>query len=75
MRRKVIVVGGGAAGLMAAGSAAEKGAEVLLLEKMKRPAMKIRISGKGRCNLSNSADRMTFISPVYAIGAISSSIL
>ena len=62
MRRKVIVVGGGAAGLMAAGSAAESGAEVLLLEKMKRPAQKIRISGKGRCNLSNSADRMTFIS-------------
>ncbi len=52
-RRRIIVVGAGASGLMAAGKAAECGAEVLLLEKMHRPARKLRITGKGRCNLTN----------------------
>jgi predicted Rossmann fold flavoprotein len=52
---RVIVVGAGAAGLMAAGQAAEQGAETLLLEKMDRPGHKLRITGKGRCNLTNVA--------------------
>jgi predicted Rossmann fold flavoprotein len=52
---RVIVVGAGAAGLMAAGQAAEMGAETLLLEKMDRPGRKLRIAGKGRCNLTNVA--------------------
>jgi predicted Rossmann fold flavoprotein len=52
---RVIVVGAGAAGLMAAGQAAEQGAETLLLEKMDRPGCKLRITGKGRCNLTNVA--------------------
>jgi len=60
--RRVIVVGGGAAGLMAAGQAAMAGAEVLVLEKMKRPGRKICISGKGRCNLTNIAGQADFIS-------------
>ncbi|RUM44456.1 MAG: aminoacetone oxidase family FAD-binding enzyme [Desulfocapsa sp.] len=59
--KRVIVVGGGAAGLMAAGQAAENGAEVILLEKMKRPGRKICISGKGRCNLTNSAGIPEFV--------------
>jgi len=59
---KVIVVGGGAAGLMAAGTAAEAGAEVIVLEKMKRPGRKLCISGKGRCNITNTADLRDFIS-------------
>lgn len=49
----VIVVGGGASGMMAAGMASKKGAKVLLLEKMFRPGRKLRITGKGRCNLTN----------------------
>ena len=61
-KERIIVVGGGASGLMAAGIAAEHGANVLLLEKMKTPARKIRISGKGRCNLSNNAELSDFIS-------------
>ena len=62
MRKKtVVVIGGGAAGLMAAGQAAKNGARVILLEKMKRPGRKICISGKGRCNISNSADIPDFI--------------
>ncbi len=56
------MVGGGASGLMAAGQAAEAGAEVVLLEKMKRPGRKICISGKGRCNITNIADLHDFIS-------------
>ncbi len=53
--RRVVVVGGGAAGLMAAGQAASLGARVLLLERMTRLGNKLRITGKGRCNLTNSA--------------------
>ena len=59
--QRVIVVGGGAAGLMAAGQAAELGAETLLLEKMKRPGRKLRITGKGRCNLTNLTPLPEFI--------------
>ena len=49
----ILIVGGGAAGLMAAVSAAEAGADVLVLEKMPRPGRKIMITGKGRCNFTN----------------------
>ena len=59
--RQVIVVGAGAAGLMAAGQAAAQGADTLLLEKMNRPARKLRITGKGRCNLTNVAPLDDFI--------------
>lgn len=56
----VVVIGGGAAGMMAAGTAARNGARVLLLEKMEKPARKIRISGKGRCNVTNARDVEAF---------------
>ncbi len=58
---EVIVVGGGAAGLLAAGRAAESGAKVLLLEKMNQPGRKLRITGKGRCNLTNIAPMREFM--------------
>jgi predicted flavoprotein YhiN len=61
MTGQIIVIGAGAAGMMAAGRAAELGASVLLLEKMERPGKKILITGKGRCNLSNSLDMDSFI--------------
>ena len=60
--RKVIVVGAGASGLMAAGQAAGAGAQTLLLEKMPRPGRKLRITGKGRCNLTNIASISEFVS-------------
>ncbi len=50
----VIVVGAGAAGMMAAGTAARNGMRVLLLEKMEKSGRKVRISGKGRCNVTNA---------------------
>ena len=50
----VIVIGAGAAGMMAAATAARGGKQVLLMEKMEKAGRKIRISGKGRCNLTNA---------------------
>ena len=64
--KQVIVIGAGASGMMAAGRAAELGAEVLLLEKMKRPGKKILISGQTRCNLTNSRELDDFIA-MYGI--------
>src|SRR5271170_4609595 len=52
----VVVVGAGAAGLMAAISAAEHGARVLLLEKNRKPGVKILMSGGTRCNITHATD-------------------
>jgi predicted Rossmann fold flavoprotein len=51
---KVIVVGAGAAGCVAAGFAAKNGNDVLLLERNDKIARKVLITGKGRCNVTNS---------------------
>lgn len=53
---KVIVIGGGPAGMMAALAAAQTGHEVLLLEKNEKLGKKLYITGKGRCNITNSSD-------------------
>ena len=58
---QVVVAGGGAAGLMAAGEAAALGAPTLLLERMTRLGTKLRITGKGRCNLTNTAELDEFL--------------
>ena len=50
----VIVIGGGASGLMAAGVAAENGKSVLVIEKNKEPGAKLKITGGGRCNITNA---------------------
>lgn len=60
----LIVVGGGVAGLMAAGTAASRGLSVVLLEKMEKPARKLRITGKGRCNLTNSRSLDDFLAKI-----------
>ena len=52
----VIVCGAGAAGLMAAGTAAKYADRVILIEKNDRVGRKLRITGKGRCNITNSRD-------------------
>ncbi len=56
MADKVIVIGAGAAGLMASGVAAENGKEVILIEKNDKPARKVMITGKGRCNVTNNCN-------------------
>ncbi|MDD3825777.1 MAG: NAD(P)/FAD-dependent oxidoreductase [Anaerolineae bacterium] len=58
---QVVVIGGGAAGLMAAGQAAAASAPVLLLERTARLGTKLRITGKGRCNLTNTAEMDDFL--------------
>ena len=60
----VIVIGAGAAGLMAAGTAAQNGRRVLLLEKMEKSGRKVRITGKGRCNVTNARPAEEFASQV-----------
>lgn len=50
----VLIAGGGAAGLMAAGTAAARGRSVCLLEKNRELGRKVRITGKGRCNVTNN---------------------
>ncbi len=57
----VIVVGAGAAGLLCAGTAARRGLRVLLLEKNPRPARKVMITGKGRCNVTNHCSPQDFL--------------
>ena len=56
MKADVVVIGAGPAGMMAAYAAAGQGADVLLLEKNEKTGRKLRITGKGRCNLTNNSD-------------------
>ena len=58
---KVLVIGGGAAGLMAAGAALRQGHEVTVLEHMEKPAQKILVTGKGRCNVTNDCTAEEFL--------------
>ncbi|MEG1887052.1 MAG: FAD-dependent oxidoreductase, partial [Oscillospiraceae bacterium] len=68
MNFDVLVIGGGAAGLMAAITAAERGLKTAIVEKMSRPARKLMITGKGRCNLTNDTDVEGLISAVTKNG-------
>ena len=54
--RTTAVIGGGAAGLIAAGRLAERGSRVLLIEKNPMLGKKLRITGKGRCNITNDCE-------------------
>lgn len=62
--KRVVVVGGGAAGMMAAITAAEAGASVWLIERNERCGRKLRITGKGRCNLTNDCSVAEFMQNV-----------
>ena len=64
----LIVVGGGAAGLMCAVTAAERGVKTLLLEPNQKLGRKLRITGKGRCNLTNNCDIKTFMANIPGDG-------
>lgn len=57
---RVIVVGGGPAGIMASIRAAEKGHQVVLLERNEKIGKKLFITGKGRCNITNEKDISEF---------------
>ena len=66
--KKVLVVGAGPAGMMAAGICANNGVEVILLEKNDMLGKKLRITGKGRCNITNACDVENFMSNVPTNG-------
>ena len=57
----VLVIGGGPAGMMAAITSAEYGNNVIILEKMDSCGKKLLITGKGRCNVTNSAEISEFM--------------
>jgi predicted Rossmann fold flavoprotein len=62
--RTVAIVGGGAAGMMAALTAAQNGAAAVLFERTGRLGRKLRITGKGRCNVTNDCDTNEFLTNV-----------
>ncbi len=64
MKYDVAVIGAGASGMLAAVSAAEAGATVLLIERNRETGLKIGLTGKGRCNLTNNCDLNTFLENV-----------
>ena len=61
---RIAVIGGGAAGMMAAIVAARSGAQVTLIEKMGACGKKLRITGKGRCNVTNDCTLEEFLANV-----------
>ncbi len=61
----VIVIGGGASGMMCAGRAAERGKRVLLIEKNAALGEKLKISGGGRCNITNAEEDPHVLLPYY----------
>ena len=61
---RIAVIGGGPAGMMAAIRAAELGADVILIERNDRCGRKLRITGKGRCNLTNDCQMAEFMQNV-----------
>ncbi len=60
----LVVIGGGAAGLMCAYTAAERGLSVCLLDPNNQLGRKVRITGKGRCNVTNNCDIKTFMANI-----------
>lgn len=64
----VLVIGAGAAGMMAAGTAAQRGLSVCVIEKNGLAGKKVRITGKGRCNVTNNCDVKTLIASVPTNG-------
>lgn len=61
MKCDAAVIGGGAAGMLCAATAALRGRSVVLLEGQKSCGRKLRITGKGRCNVTNNCDEREFL--------------
>ena len=69
----VLVIGAGAAGMMCAIEAGKRGRSVLIIDHAKAPGEKIRISGGGRCNFTNTgATHLNFLSanPKFCVSAL-----
>ena len=63
-----VVIGGGAAGMMCSLVAAQRGLDVILLEPNKTLGRKLRITGKGRCNVTNNCDIKDFLTNIPGDG-------
>ncbi|MGM9592434.1 MAG: NAD(P)/FAD-dependent oxidoreductase [Oscillospiraceae bacterium] len=63
-----VVIGGGAAGMLCSAAAAERGLDVILLEPNKVLGRKLRITGKGRCNVTNNCDIKEFLNNIPGDG-------
>ncbi len=61
----IIIIGGGAAGLMAAARVADMGLSVLIIERKYRCGLKLLITGKGRCNITNTFPWDEFSTHIY----------
>lgn len=68
MKTDAVVIGGGAAGLMCAGTAAEGGTDVVLLEPNREQGRKLRLTGKGRCNVTNNCSVAEVVAAVPGDG-------
>ncbi len=66
MLENIVIVGAGAAGLIAAGKALSMGKKVTIIEKNPRPARKVMITGKGRCNVTNACSNEEFLEAVVS---------
>ena len=64
----LVVIGGGAAGLMCAATASGRGLRVTVLDPNQKLGRKLRITGKGRCNLTNSCDTKTLLANIPGDG-------
>ena len=64
----VLVIGSGPAGMMAAITAAERGARVTVLDPNPKTGKKLRITGKGRCNITNDSDPRAFLENICTNG-------
>lgn len=67
-RYELVVVGGGAAGLMCAVTAAERGIKTAIIEPNDKLGRKLRITGKGRCNVTNNCDVRQFMENIPGDG-------
>lgn len=68
LRADAVVIGAGAAGMLAAAAAARRGLDVVVLEKNDYPGRKLRITGKGRCNVTNACDVREFLTNIPVNG-------
>lgn len=67
-KTELAVIGGGAAGMMCAAAAAERGVRVTLFEPNRQLGRKVRITGKGRCNVTNNCEIKEFMANIPGDG-------
>lgn len=65
---ELVVIGGGAAGMMCALTAAQRGIRVTVLDPNRQLGRKLRITGKGRCNITNNCDIKEFMANIPGDG-------